>query len=110
MLAERICSCCRQCPLEGFIKALGFINLAQLGSISISLVIAASLFQNFGFLELQKAFADYPYSGDYIRSALAGRISSVFSSVDETIINIAILAVAKTTRKIFALIICWQGK
>jgi hypothetical protein len=86
-------------------KALGFINLAQLGSISISLAIAASLFQNLGFLELRKAFADYPYPDDYIRSALAGRISPVFSSADETVISIAIVAVAKTIQKTFALVI-----
>ncbi|RFU26287.1 hypothetical protein B7463_g10061, partial [Scytalidium lignicola] len=86
-------------------KALGFINLAQLGSISISLAIAASLFQNLGFLELRKAFADYPYPDDYIRSALGGRISPVFSSADETVISIAIVAVAKTIQKTFALVI-----
>jgi hypothetical protein len=86
-------------------KALGFINLAQLGTISITLAIAGSLFQNLGFHELQKAFAGYPYPDDYLRSALAGCISPVFSSADENVIHIAVLAVAETIRKMFVLAI-----
>jgi hypothetical protein len=83
-------------------KALGFINLAQLGTTAIALAIAGSLFQNLGFRELHKAFAGYPYPDNYIRSALAGRISPVFSSADDTVIHIAITAVAETIRKMFA--------
>jgi hypothetical protein len=83
-------------------KALGFINLAQLGTVSISLAIAGSLFQNLGFRELKRAFVGYPYPDDYLRSALTGRISPVFSSADEKVIRIAILAVAETIRKVFA--------
>jgi Na+/melibiose symporter-like transporter len=83
-------------------KALGFINLAQLGSTSIALAIAGSLFQNLGFRELKKAFAGQSYPDDYIRSALAGRISPVFSSGDEKLIHIAIEAVAETIRKVFS--------
>jgi hypothetical protein len=83
-------------------KALGFINLAQLGTTAIALAIAGSLFQNLGFRELQRAFAGYPYPDDYIRSALAGRISPVFSLADENVIHIAIVAVAETIRKMFA--------
>jgi hypothetical protein len=83
-------------------KALGFINLAQLGTAAITLAIAGSLFQNLGFRELRKAFAGHPYPDDYLRSALAGRISPVFSSADEDVIHIAMVAVAETIRKIFA--------
>jgi hypothetical protein len=82
-------------------KALGFINLAQLGTTSIALAIAGSLFQNIGFRELKRAFVDYTYPDDYLRSALAGRISPVFSSADEKVIHIATVAVAETIRKIF---------
>jgi hypothetical protein len=82
-------------------KALGFINLAQLGTTAIALAIAGSLFQNLGFRQLQSAFAGYPYPDDYLRSALAGRISPVFSSADENVIYIATVAVADTIRKMF---------
>jgi hypothetical protein len=87
--------------LKDLSKALGFINLAQLGTTSIALAIAGSLFQNLGFRELKRAFVGYPYPDDYLQSALAGRISPVFSSADEKIIHIAIVAVAETIRKIF---------
>jgi Na+/melibiose symporter-like transporter len=83
-------------------KALGFINLAQLGTTSIALAIAGSLFQNLGFQELKRAFAGYNYPDNYLRSALAGSISPVFSTADENVINIAIVAVAETIRMMFA--------
>jgi hypothetical protein len=88
-------------------KVIGFINLAQLGTISISLAIAGSLFQNLGFHELKDAFADssHGFPDDYIRSALAGRISPVFSSADQGIIHVAIGAVAETIRRIFGLVV-----
>jgi hypothetical protein len=82
-------------------KAIGFINAAQLGTISMALAIAGSLFQNLGFHELKSAFAGYPYPDDYIRSALAGRISPVFSSADQGVVQIAVVAVAETIRKMF---------
>ncbi|RMZ77499.1 hypothetical protein DV737_g4305, partial [Chaetothyriales sp. CBS 132003] len=88
-------------------KAIGFINLAQIGTIAISLAIAGSLFQNLGFHELQKAFADsgHRFPDDYIRSALAGHISPVFSSTDQGIIHVAIKAVAETIRKMFGQVV-----
>jgi Na+/melibiose symporter-like transporter len=88
---------------EDMPKAIGFINLAQLGTISICLAIAGSLFENLGFRDLKKAFADsgHEFPDDYIRSALAGRISPVFASADESLIHVAVVAVAETIRKMF---------
>jgi hypothetical protein len=88
-------------------KALGFINLAQLGTISTALAIAGSLFQNLGFHDLKKAFADsgHEFPNDYIRSALAGSISPVFSSADQGIIHIATVAIAETIRKMFGMVV-----
>ncbi|KIW18017.1 hypothetical protein PV08_02304 [Exophiala spinifera] len=89
--------------IEEVPKALGFINLAQIGTVAISLAIGGSLFHNLGYHELKHAFAEagYHFPNDYIRSALAGRISPVFASADEDIIHIAIEAVAETIRKMF---------
>ncbi|KAF2664681.1 MFS general substrate transporter [Microthyrium microscopicum] len=83
-------------------KALGFINLSQLGATSISLAIAGSLFQNQGFRELKSAFAGYDFPDEYIRSALAGRLSPMFASANDKVIQIATVAVAETIRKMFA--------
>ncbi|KAK4061646.1 uncharacterized protein Triagg1_10188 [Trichoderma aggressivum f. europaeum] len=83
-------------------KAIGFINVAQIGTIAISLAIAGSLFQNVGFDSLKSAFAGRHLPDDYIRSALAGTLSPVFSSGDAEIIHVAVVSVAGTIRKIFS--------
>lgn len=87
-------------------KAIGFINLSQLGTISIALAIAGSLFQNLGFHELQHAFEPLgQFPDDYVRSALAGRISPIFASANQAVIHVAIDAVAETIRKMFGMVI-----
>ncbi|KAM0258029.1 hypothetical protein ACHAQJ_004072 [Trichoderma viride] len=83
-------------------KAIGFINIAQIGTLAIALAIAGSLFQNVGFNALKSAFAGRHLTDDYIRSALAGTLSPVFSSNDEELIHITIVAIARTIRKIFS--------
>ncbi len=62
--------------------ALGFINVAQLGSVSIALAISGSVFQNLGFRNLQQALAGYNFSDDELRSALAGAQSGLLSHGD----------------------------
>jgi hypothetical protein len=85
-------------------KAIGFINTAQIGTIAIGLAIAGSLFQNLGFHELKSAFAGRGFPDDYVRSALAGSISPVFASADEEVVHVAVVAVAKTIRKVFSML------
>jgi hypothetical protein len=87
---------------EDVSKAIGFINVAQIGTIAVGLAIAGSLFQNVGFNELQSAFAGQQLSDDDIRSALAGTLSPVFSSGDQDLIHIAVVAVAATIRKVYS--------
>jgi hypothetical protein len=82
-------------------KAIGFINVAQIGTIAIALAIAGSLFQNLGFSALKSAFTHYNFTNDYVRSALAGSISPVFKSADPEVINIAITTVATTVQRVF---------
>lgn len=82
-------------------NAIGFINVAQIGSIAISLAIAGSLFQNLGFDLLKAAFADYSFSDDSIRSALSGTASPIFTSADPEVVAIAVSSVAETIRRIF---------
>ncbi|KAI5459524.1 major facilitator superfamily domain-containing protein [Mariannaea sp. PMI_226] len=83
-------------------KAIGFINVGQIGTIAISLAIAGSLFQNVGFSELKRAFDGEQLSDDYIRSALAGTLSPVFSSDNKQLVHIAVVAVAATIRKVYS--------
>jgi hypothetical protein len=51
---------------------------------------------------LTKLSSGYPYPDYGIRSALAGRISLVFSSVDEQVIYVAIIAITETIQKMLA--------
>lgn len=85
-------------------KAICYINIAQIGAVAIGLAIAGSLFQNIGVHELEDAFQGRGFPKDFIRSALAGSLSPVFSSHDEAIIQIAVKAVATTIRKVFSMV------
>lgn len=90
-------------------KALGFINVAQIGTVGFALAIGGSIFQNVGFQELKSAFAGYGYPGDYLRSALAGRIAPIFSLSNGDVVELAVIAVAKTIRKVFAMVVAAGG-
>lgn len=86
-------------------KAIGFINVAQIGTIAISLAIAGSLFQNLGFNALKSALASYHFPDDYVRSALAGSISPIFQSANPEVVHIAVTTVAQTIQRIFGVVI-----
>lgn len=86
-------------------KTIGFINVAQIGTIAIALAIAGALFQNLGFRSLKSAFAGYDFPDEYVRSALAGKLSPIFTSANEEVIRIATVTVAETIRKIFGTVI-----
>jgi MFS family permease len=86
-------------------KAIGFINVAQIGTIAIALAIAGSLFQNLGFKSLKSAFEGYHYPDDYVRSALAGNISPIFSSANPDVIHIAVVTVATTIQRVFGVVV-----
>jgi hypothetical protein len=85
--------------------AIGFINVAQIGTIAIALAIAGSLFQNLGFSELKHALAGFDFPDDYVRSALAGTMSPVFQDADAKVISLAITAIAKTIQRLFGTVI-----
>jgi hypothetical protein len=83
-------------------NAIGFINVAQIGTIAIALAIAGSLFQNLGFSALKDALTPFQLPDNLVRSALAGTISPIFSgAVDQRIAPIAVVTVAKTIQRVF---------
>ncbi len=85
--------------------AIGFINVAQIGSLAIALSIAGSIFQNVGFSNLKAALAAYNFSDADIRNALAGTQSTILTQGDGTVIGIAVASIASTISKLFALVI-----
>ncbi len=84
--------------------ALGFINIAQLGSVSIALAISGSIFQNLGFYNLQQALEGYRFSDDELRSALAGAQSGLLSHGDPQVQELATGAIVSTISSIYSLV------
>jgi hypothetical protein len=86
-------------------QALGFMNVAQIGSVAIALSISGSIFQNLGFKRLQDALASYNFPESELRSALAGAQSIVFSHSSDQVKELAIGAVTSTISSIYGLLI-----
>ncbi|KAK7398680.1 hypothetical protein QQX98_011951 [Neonectria punicea] len=86
-------------------NSIGFINVAQIGTVAIALAISGCLFQNLGFNSLKDGYEGYGFPDDYVRSGLAGTLSPIFASADPEIIQIAVHAVASTIRRVFGTVI-----
>lgn len=86
-------------------NAIGFINVAQIGTIAISLSIAASIFQNRGFVNLRDALQGYGFSEQELRGALAGAQSAVLMGGDAVVRAKAIAAIVKTLDSVWILTI-----
>jgi hypothetical protein len=83
--------------------SIGFINVAQIGSIAISLSISGAIFQNLGYHYLREALASYDFSEATLRSALAGTQSAVLSHEGAVVRRLAIDAIVATIDKLGAL-------
>jgi hypothetical protein len=84
-------------------NAIGFINVAQIGTIAISLSIAASIFQNRGYINLREALQEYGFSEQELRGALAGAQSAVLMGGDSLAKAKAIAAIVKTLDSVWIL-------
>lgn len=85
--------------------AIGFMNVAQIGSVAISLTIAGAIFQNIGYIYLKDALLEYNFSDAELRAALAGAQSAILAHGDGSVVDLAIAAIVKTISRIFALVI-----
>ena len=85
--------------------SIGFINVAQIGSIAIALSISGALFQNLGFSYLSRTLASYNFSEDILRSALAGIRSVVLNEEGLVVRNLALDAIVQTIDKLYALVL-----
>jgi len=85
--------------------AIAFMNVAQIGTVAISLSIAGAIFQNLGYSFLKDALLQYNFSDAELRAALAGAQSAILAHGDEAVVELAIGAIVKTISKIFALVI-----
>jgi hypothetical protein len=85
--------------------AIGFMNVAQIGSVAIALSISGAIFQNVGFASLRDALQGYNYSESELRNALAGAQSVILSKGGDKVVGLAISAIVGTISKLYALII-----
>ncbi|OCK77225.1 MFS general substrate transporter [Lepidopterella palustris CBS 459.81] len=91
-------------PAHRVAASIGFINIAQIGSICITLAIAGSIFGNLGFVKLEHVLTGYGFTDSELRSALAGSFSPVFQHGDARARKLAIEAVVSTMGTSFALV------
>jgi Na+/melibiose symporter-like transporter len=84
-------------------SAIGFINVAQIGSGAICLSIAGNVFQNVGFINVRNALASYDISESEIRAALGGAQSVVLSTGDANMRKLALDAIVQTLQSIWIL-------
>ena len=83
--------------------SIGFINVAQIGSIAIALSISGALFQNLGYRYLKDSLGSYGFPEGLLRSALAGIESAVLEQEGPVIRGLAIEAIVKAISKLYAL-------
>jgi hypothetical protein len=86
-------------------SAIGFINVAQMGSTAIALSIAGSLYENIGFIFLKENLGQFGLPDPAIRSALAGLDSPLLVTASGQVTELAVEAVARTISKLFAMLI-----
>lgn len=95
--------------------AVGFINSAQIGSITIALAVSGTIFQNLAYQNIQNATAGLGFAAADIHAAIAGAKSIIFSSttspevraaviegIVEAIRDVYIMAIAAGALTIFA--------
>lgn len=86
-------------------NAIGFINTAQIGTIAIALSIAASVFQNRGYINLRDALQGYGFSEEELRGALSGLQSAILKGGDLVVREKAIKAIVDTIDATWILVI-----
>jgi hypothetical protein len=85
--------------------AIGFINVAQIGSIAIGLSISSSIFQNVGFIKLRDALEQFHLPDNELRAALGGAKSAIYASGQTQIQKLAVDAIVATISKVWILTI-----
>lgn len=84
-------------------NAIGFINVAQIGTLAVSLSIAGSVFQNRGFINLREALDGYGFSEQELRGALSGAQSAVLNGSGGLVKEMAIMAIVRTLDSVWIL-------
>lgn len=85
--------------------AIGFINVAQNGGITLALAISGAVFQNTAYTKLREVLGGLGFSDEDIRSAVAGSQSAVFGKMGEALRREAIEAIVQSIDSTYCLVI-----
>ncbi|KAL7946936.1 MFS general substrate transporter [Trichoderma barbatum] len=85
--------------------AIGFINMAQIGSIVHALAISGTVFQNLAFQNLKTALAGYGFTDIELHGAIAGTQSQLLAQASEIIRTLALDAIIKAMSRVYILVI-----
>ena len=84
-------------------RAIGFVNVAQVGSVAISLAIAACVFQTIGVAALRNDLRDYNFSEADLISALSGTHSSLLRDSSPELSTVVVRCVAHNISRVFGM-------
>jgi hypothetical protein len=85
--------------------AIGFVNMAQIGSIVHALAISGTVFQNLAFQYLQDALAGMGFSDAQLHSAIVGTQSGVLANVSDEVRSSVVAAIIKAMDRVYILVI-----
>lgn len=82
-------------------SSIGFMNIAQIGSVALALCISGEIFENEAFKNLTSALAGDGFTASQIRDTIAGTDSGVFKTGSPAIQRAAIGAVTNAIDKVY---------
>jgi hypothetical protein len=85
--------------------AIGFINIAQIGSMVHALAIAGAIFQNLAFQYLRHALEGKGFTDAELHSAISGTQSQLLASVSGEVKALAVNAIIKAIDRVYILVI-----
>lgn len=85
--------------------AIGFINMAQIGSIVHALAISGTVFQNLAFRNLSHALAGMGFTDAQLHSAISGTQSEILANASAEVKALAVDAIIKAMDRVYILVI-----
>ena len=81
--------------------SIGFMNIAQIGSVAISLAVSGQIFQNLAFQNLDRALQGHGFTESEIRDSIAGTKSAIFQSGTPQLQYAAVSAITNAIGKVY---------
>ena len=85
--------------------AIGFINMAQIGSVVHALAISGTVFQNLAFRYLRTALAGSGYTAAQLHGAISGTQSEILANASAEVKALAVGAIIKAMDRVYILVI-----